>query len=203
MTISKTFKKFLYYKKIKVPTYGYILSLIDYGEVLNNKYKHDEKNFRKHPKEYIMRNDIFYPIVDMIGNSNKYVLNCKKQGKKLPWEKERDVYKKFFIKILNNYPIFWDRTTKKYIKLYPQIKIYYDYFEKNKTFEKNQDLSYGLAFAMIYYEFGLNYPKKFSEYYGWCSYHYFRLPKNEVQDILKAKNLDYLVRYSLKKLQIA
>ena len=56
------------------------------------------------------------------------------------------------------------------------------------------------ALSLLSSEFALNHPKKYSEYFGWCSYHYFRLPKNEVEYIFKAKNLNYLIKYSLNKL---
>ena len=57
-----------------------------------------------------------------------------------------------------------------------------------------------IALSLVVSGFALNHPKKYSEYFGWCSYHYFRLPKNEVEDIFKAKNLNYLIKYALKKL---
>ena len=197
MTVNKTNEKYFYYKKLKIPTYGYLLTVIDYGEVQNNKYKHNFKDFRKYPKEYVMRHDVFYHILDMIYD-----------GPKL-WAPEDD-YTRLLNNILDNHNNFWNEIKKKYIKLYPKTKIHYKNYEKNRKFyrkkfgeppfQQHTDIYYRIALEMMNFEFRLEYSKKYSKYLKFPKYYSFRLPKKEVKDIFKAKNLNYLIRYSSEKI---
>ena len=203
ITIQKTNNKFLQYKKLKIPTYGYRISVIDYGFVINNKYKHTNKAFKKYPIEYSMWHDILLVIFVILSNFNKYFVNCIHKKQKLPWQKNKLYYDNYFNKIIDNYPTFWKKTTDKYIKLYPEFKKFYNEFEKKRKIKKNTSyMFYEKAFTIIDIEFQIIHPKKHSEYWGWCSYHYYKLPKNEVQDILITKDLDYLIKYSLNKLKL-
>jgi len=202
ITIQKTNKKFLQYKKLKIPTFGYYISTIDYGRVIHNKYEHPNKAFRKYPIEYSIWRDVLFVILTIINNWEKYKENCINKKQKLPWHKNENNYRDFFKKIIKNYPIFWEKTTNKYIKLYPEFKKFYNNFEKKKLLKETTYVFYWMAFEMIFIEFQISHPKKHSEYFGWCSYHYYKLPKNEVQDILITKDLNYLIKYSLNKLKL-
>lgn len=201
MSINKTNKKFIYYNKIKIPTYGYILSLIDYGEVLSNKYKHNNMEYKKYPNKFVMFYDIFGPILDILSNTNKYIVDCKKHKKLLPWEKEGNLFIDTLKKIHINHPKFWKKVTEKYSKIQPKFKKYYKIFDKDTTLKNKTTypiLYQDWALSLVFTEFQLKFPIQFNKYYGWCSYHKFILPKKNMEDILKTTNLDYLIKYSLK-----
>ena len=44
MAVCKTNIKYFHYKKLKIPTYGYLLTAIDYAEVKNNNYTNNFKD---------------------------------------------------------------------------------------------------------------------------------------------------------------
>jgi hypothetical protein len=205
--IHKTKDKYFNFNNKKIPTFNYQLVLIDYGFVRHNKFKKNKHSIKfKNKKNEWLFNHIFYNIIALCSNLEKYIFNCKKLKEKEPWNKNKDYYKNFFHNIFINNKEFWDNTKKKYIKLFPQSRKYFKLFEENTqndlyTLFKTSNIAWN-TFDRLRYEFQCTYPKLYSKYYGWCTYHKLAIKKNDFLKILSFKDLSQLTDLCQNKLKL-
>ena len=177
-----------------IPFYGNSIHLIDYGEVMHTKHKNKyefRKLFLTDRKKYVF-NEYYRLIIDILTNFNKYVEDCKKKKKKLPWE-YKNYYYKGISKIVQNHPEFISSIKKKYSEEYANID---EAFAHPEMFKKNYSISQ-IQYRMVS-EFQILHPKLFSNYFRWHSYHLCLLPKKNMLQILNMETLqdtdDYFIR---------
>jgi len=193
----------------KIPYYGYQLSAIDYGFVMNTKFKikHDSfyDLFFKKPEIWLF-NEIKNDIINFISNEGYKIYCCKKLKEKLPWKKNENIYSEYILKILNNNTDFFIETSKKYIKLSPNGKKLIEKLIKNrKTIKSIEDITKGNIFMNSYFyiinmisrEFELKYPKLYKQYLGWCCESKWLLSKNESLNFLMVENIKELINYAI------
>jgi hypothetical protein len=208
--LNKTKEKTFTFLNKKIPFNGLHLTAIDYGEVLHKKFgikykKHDEL-FLKNRKKYLF-NEMYYTIINIITNFDKYINGCLKIKQKLPWDHKINTYDNGVKLIINNYHDFFTLTKNKYIKLFPKSEELIDYVEKNInkfTIEKmvknkKNEPDFWHVIQKVVIEFQISYPKIHSEYFKWCSYHKCNLPKQDIIDIMLITDVDELINYLLKK----
>jgi len=206
--INKTDKKYFILNNKKIPYYGYQLSAIDYGFVMNAKFKikYDSHYdlFIKKPEIWLF-NEIKNDIMNFISNESYKIYCCKKLKEKLPWEKNENIYSEAILKILNNNTDFFIQTSKKYIKISPDGKKLIEKLVKNrKTIKSLYDItknnknmnSYLFIINMISREFELKYPKLDKQYFGWCCECKWLLSDKESLNFLLLTNTKELINYA-------
>lgn len=202
--IMKTKDKYIKFKNIKIPTFGYQLSVIDYGEVTNNKYSHNKIYFRKHPDELF-----FYEfrsgVLGLINTFNRHMNGCDKRKKKMPWDKRPSLVSDYLNKILIKHPDFWKETKIKIIKAFPKTERFIKKFEQSKNImdcydKKDDHIVWGLI-DTIYNLFNLYYPKEHAKYYNWCTVEKFTLNSQLVENILFCNNQKQICDLIIKKLK--
>jgi hypothetical protein len=181
--------------------------------VLNKKFgikNNDMKNksFLENPEKYLF-NEMFYATYFIINNNFIYIADCTKAKKKLPWERKNYSVSYAIKKLVLNHPDFYKTTKDKYLKIYPNAKRLLNYFEKNIDTEKeiyeimnkrkNQEAFWNVI-NKVQYEFHLLFPKKYSKYGKWCSYHEHLLPKDVVLNLLIINNYKDYVNYLISNL---
>jgi hypothetical protein len=205
--IHKTKDKFFNFNDKNIPTFGYQLVLIDYGFVRHNKFKKNKHSIKfKNNKNEWLYEHIFYNVIGLCNNLEKYIYNCKIKKEKNPWKKNSNYLQNFYYQIFKNNNDFWTITKKKYIKLFPQSRKYFKLFEENPKKDlyslfKRSNIAWN-TFARLRYEFQCIYPKLYSKYYGWCSYHKLTIDNNDFLKILSFKNLNELINLCQNKLKL-
>ena len=212
--INKTSKLYFSLDGERIPYEGYQISAIDYGEILNKKFKIKYKGWSKKfildPSRWLF-NEIFYSTMSVIENISIYIDDCKKQKKKLPWEHKNDSYSNGFKKIIKNHNNFYIMVRDKYVKIFPKgeklldnvisnieqnnKKTIHDLVKNNKN-----ELDFYDIICRIIYEFWAFYPKEHSIYFKWCSYHKSVLPTDVIQDLLLITNTTEYITYLKNKL---
>lgn len=210
--INKTTKKYFNFMGKKIPFHGYQISAIDYGEVLHKKFGMKltgaQKLFSKDRTKYMFI-DMFYGHQDIISNLPKYIKDCEKQKKKMPWEHKYNTNDILTKKIIINYNDFYKIAKDKYLKIYPKGEKLMNYIEskvkskkvipelvKNKKYEED----FWDVLNRIVIEFHLYYPKEYSKYQLWCSYYDFLLSKDIVLNMLIIDNHENYVNYLISLL---
>jgi hypothetical protein len=189
----------------KIPTYGYYLSVIDYGQVLHNKHKHKDEFYRKYSKAMQLK-EIKRGVFDMLLNESKYIEESKKQKKKIYWERDVDFVYKALKKIHKNYPDLWADIKNITMDHFPRTKKYYETFEKYGNFKDVINYRKNLFTRIIVFGimqfFMLHHPKKYKEYFKWATHHRPMLPKKEIESMMRIKSTDNLIKYNMAKLNL-
>ena len=165
--------------KHKIPYYGLQLVAIDYGNVTYNE--DDESYYFLELTEWL-----FY----ILQNKPKLEKNCRIQKKKYPYEKEYPIKYIDFIwqNILSKHEKIIDNYAEKYLKLYPYLDKFYQYFKKNIKYDSLHNKNDIKVFLLkILNNFALDHPNIYMNVTGWCSPPEFILPKNHVLEILNCK----------------
>lgn len=211
--INKTNEKTFTFYGHKIPYEGYQLSAIDYGEVLNEKYGIKHKGYLKNfttNKELWSFNEYFFDTFPIVDNLTKYMNDCEKQKKLLPWEKPGNVYDKATKKYLINHQDFIDEIKDKYIKQFPRGKLLLEKVIKHKNDKKeirdmvknnNDELYFWQLLERIITEFILFNPDKYQEYWEWCSQHEMNLPKDIIIKLLQINNSDDYIKFLISQLK--
>lgn len=207
--INETSKKYFNFMDKKIPFNGYQLTAIDYGEVLHKKFgKNQRKRFLEDREKY-MFDEIFWDTLNIVDNIPKLIDDCKKLGKKLPWERKGNTYDDATKKMILNHPDFYIIMKHKYVLLYPESEKLFSLVEsklrdkkeipqiiKNKKGESD----FWNALNRIIFEFNLFFPKETMKYWKWCSSYEPLLPKEIIQELLtKTNHIDY-VNYLIEKI---
>ncbi len=160
------------------------------------------KGYENNLTEY-MFNEMFFATYKIINNYAKYINDCTKDKKKLPWE--RKDYKLFSLiyKIINKHSDFYKITKDKYLKIYPYVNKFFKHFENDKEmyelYNKKHYMDFLHVVNRIEYEYHLLYPKLYAKYGKWCSYYEHLLPNDVVLKLLSINNhIDY-VNYLISK----
>jgi len=211
VTIQKTDVKYFKYKSIRIPSFGYKLSLIDYGETINNKYKHHRKDFKKYP-DMLYYLEYRWCIEDFILNNTKHFMKQKKEGKKMIWE-NKNFYNKMLFKIYNDHNSFWNKWMSKLIKKFPKAKKHIEELEKaaidNITdfrLPKNvnilEEKKFFICTNAISTLFYLYHPKLHCKYIGFDYCFLPVLSKKESIELLFLKSKKEIMKYCASKLKI-
>jgi hypothetical protein len=170
----------------KIPYYDLQLVAIDYGNMTNQKYS-DNYNFLQ------LTEWLFYIIM----NKPKLEKNCRMQKKKYPYEKKYSIKYNDFVwrNLISNYGKIIDNYAEKYLKLYPNLVKFYDFF-KDQIMRISLDFKNeeNIFLLKIKNNFALDHPNEYMKITGWCSPPEFILPKKDVLDILECKTKEDYVK---------
>ncbi len=210
--IGKTNNKTFNFLNNKIPFEGLCVSVIDYGEIMHKKFKtHNNKSqyklFLNDRKKYLF-NEIISCVLSFILNFDKYEHDCKINKKKLPWEKKINPTENIIKLIIKKQSVFYDLAKNKYLKMFSdatkllsQIENNIDDFTMDILYKNNKSsISASYFLAKVIDTFAILYPKLYVEYFGWCSYHKYSLPTQDMLDLLLLKNTDELCKYCIDKI---
>ena len=152
----KTDIKFITYKNLKIPTFGYIYKAIDYGSIMHPKYKlsNDDKKYYKD----LYKRELISPLLTSLIDSTEYwdyvennniKLDLKKDMKKL---EKTDIFKITQLQFPNI-------TNKEYIFNIAEI-LYSDVFQKiiiGKKYNKTLIPKLYIDILDIIYLFNVNF----------------------------------------------
>jgi serine/threonine protein kinase len=214
--INKTKIKYFLFNDKKIPTFGYLLTAIDYGKVLHKKFEQKDRNYIfLNYKDFYFYKETLESILYIINNQSKIIFDCKQQNKNILYNINYTV----FFNILKNYPDFYLMIKNKYITQYDNCEKIFDCImnkintgksvheiimdeikKNNKCFKFENVFFAKFILFKIGMEFALFFPKKISEYCGWCSSYDMLLPKEDVQQILLPSNYNDLVNVLIDNL---
>jgi serine/threonine protein kinase len=204
--INKTNNKFFDFMDKKIPFNGYQINVIDYGFSLHKKYgKFYKKTMKRNGNNIIkyMFNEMFFATYKIINNYVKYINDCTKAKKKLPWERKDYKLLSLIYKIINKHSDFYKTTKDKYLKIYPYVNKFFKHFENDKEmyelYNKKHYMDFLHVVNRIEYEFHLLYPKLYAKYGKWCSYYEHLLPNDVVLKLLSINNHTDYVNYLISK----
>ena len=210
--INNTNKKYFDFMDKKIPFNGYQINVIDYGLSLHKKYgKYYNKIIKMNGgniEKYIF-NEMFVATYKIINNDAKYINDCTKFKKKLPWERKDYKLNYLFKQIISKHKNFYKITKDKYLQIYPNTDKILKYYEDNidtkeiyELYNKKHYMDFLQLINRIQYEFHLLYPKLYAKYNKWCSYYEHLLPNDIVLKLLNINNhkeyVDYLISNYLK-----
>jgi len=208
MVSSTTKETFTLFGK-KVPYFGIQLSAIDYGMVMNNKFKTYSGLRRYLGKNIYLMTELFYNCLFKLHiiNYEKLIVDCEKQKKMLPWFQDGMFEEKGIKKIFVNYPDFIEKYLDYYVKFFPNSKKLIDELKSQIT--NNSNLSYignendiyvKFVLERIDMRFALEHPKKWKKIMGWCSEPKFILPKKDILEIMEQNTPRKFINYLLSKI---
>ena len=202
--VNKTNIKYFSFNGKKIRTYGYLLSAIDYGEVLNKKfgikYKKYNSFFLKNRKKWL-----FYEysgsIFNILENKGLLIRDCHNQKKKLPWEYKEDTWDIMVKKIIIKHNDFFNNMKDKYLPLFPTCDKLLDNVIntiKTKTIlktvtGKKGEHDFWPLIDRIICEFRIAYPEEFKEYNKWCSTRPLAISNDKLIELALINNFDDLV----------
>ena len=210
--VKKTSKKYFILNNKKIPYCGYMLSSIDYGEVLHKKFGIKYNNYNKLFLEDRIR-WLYYEYTDSVfrlfNNDGLLRKDCHKQKKKLPWEWNGKINREdmLFRKIITNYTELFNKIKDKYlsflstemvIKLLNKIVILCKTNRLNKpiysyvTYKKGEH-AFWWFYNRLLIEFRIKYPEKYVKYIKWCSVRPFTIPVDELKELLPIYDINKLI----------
>jgi len=208
ITVQKSDNPIIKYKKkrYKLPI-NIQLSVIDYDSVVSNEYN-KRTRFVKYP-EIVYYTEMFIPIWYIILKNDKLIFDCKKQDHVLPWKRDKKnyIYNKVLNEFMTNHPKLWNEKKEKIIKRYKGSAKYIEEFEKYKMINNSyikRDKNYlgHTAMNSMAEYFGIHYPKRYGEIYGWCSYHKPYFAKKELLELFEYTTTDQIIKHCLLKLKL-
>jgi serine/threonine protein kinase len=215
--ITKTDKEYFILNNTKIPYYGYQLSAIDYGEVLNKKFGIKYKNYLKgflKDSDLWLFNEMYNNVRLLIENISYLIHCCKQQKKKLPfpWDKNTNCFDDTLKKIICFHTDFFKGACDKYVKLFPKgeklLAKIYNTFKTNKSKktineiagkDKNINSLYYIL-DRIFSEFEILYPKLYKKYYGWCCDPKWLVPTDTGLEFLMMNTTDDLINFWISKI---
>ncbi len=208
MITSTNDKTFNFMDKI-IPYNGYQISAIDYGLILNIKYKinYKEEKYFLLNREGWMFNEMFYTNFMLLNQINRSIDDCIKSYKKIP---SLTVHYEGIKKIIENHPDFFKSTKSKYTRIFPNNKK-----SLNKAIEEVKNYPYLMAYFLnknneddsrhilkhIIFEFQLLFPDEYSKYFKFCSVYRNLLPINIVKDLLLINNYNDYINFLIDKIK--
>lgn len=198
ITISKTKQKninlILHNKKLSIPTYGYVLSVIDYGSILHNKYRHQKRIYYQYPelKRVEALNTVCFNIISQYESNNH---KCKR----FVGDENYRITISQILKIKKNYPVKWEKYKYFLTKYFPLTKNYFNKLEKNKL---NSTDRFFISFIKwrIHDMFQLENPKIHANFFGWKHWKKSLLDKNTSFKLFFLKRVEHFITYSLSLL---
>ncbi len=201
--VNKTKIKYFSYNNKKIPTYGYLLSAIDYGEVLNKKfgikYKNYNSFFLKDRKKWLFY-EYSSSIFNILDNVGLLIKDCHNQKKKLPWEYKEDTWDSMVKKIIIKHNDFFNKIKDKYFPLFPTCDKLLDNIVKSiKTksimtlIGKKGARDFWPLINRIIIEFRIAYPEEYKKYNKWCSIRPLAISTDKILELSLINNFEDLV----------
>lgn len=200
--------KYFSFKNKKIPYRGLQIIAIDYGEVLHEKFK---IKYRKWEKLFEEDNDRWHfeelkpTLYLIIDNFDKYIYNCKKQKKKMPWERKKDMYNYFIRSIITKHTKLWNQCKKEFIndentrKIIDKVEKQTDQTIDNILSKSKQNAGAWTLINNCSGMFRALHPILHAKYLGWCSYHKLNIKTKDYITIIKTKNMNQLKKFILSK----
>ena len=209
LMIDKFKQKYFMVDNAKIPTYGNIVSIIDYGTVMHNKFKfkYDKtrlRRFFKYDRDLWMFHEYSGLVLDILRESDKIMYDCIKLNDE-PWKKNKNWFADGFRKILSNHSDFVHMTSIKYMSAFCQCKKLLRKIIDNPndnwrgiiSGQKCELLTHNVVVRMIF-EFWVFFPEKYSEYFCFPTSYKSIIAYELYHDVLIANNykdfLDALVK---------
>jgi len=212
--VTKTSKKYFTLNNKKIPYCGYMLSSIDYGEVLHKKFGIKYNNYTKLFLEDRKR-WLYYEytgcVFRLFTNEGLLRRDCHKQNKKLPWECKGKINRMdmLFLKIIINYRELFNEIKDKYLSLLPKekdmvMKLLNKIVLLCKTNRLNKPIysyvtnkkgenDFWWFYNKLLVEFRIKYPEKYVKYIKWCSLRPFAIPLDELKELLPISDIYKLI----------
>ena len=206
--IKPTKEKFFDFAGKKIPFMGYQLCAIDYGLVLNKKFKQKYEGFgeifNRDPAGWLFY-EIMYDTMGPLLGISKLIGDCNKLKMRLPWE-SKAVFDSFR-EMITKHPDFFLLARTKYSRIFPRGAAIFDLIiEKlnkgSKSFDDlmhkyikghDEELSFFNIVERIYFEFRAFFPDKYVKYWRWCKDSPILVAPTYVQELLEKNNVrDYV-----------
>ena len=211
--VIKTSKKYFTLNNKKIPYCGYMLSAIDYGEVLHKKFGIKYKLFLEDRKQWLYY-EYTHSIFRIFNNEGLLQKDCHKQNKKLPWEWKGKINSEdmLFRKIILTYTELFNECKNKYlllfticIKLLDKIVILCKTNKLKKPIysyvtNKKGESTFWWFYNRLLIEFRIKYPEKYVKYIKWCSVRPFAIPVDELKELLPIYDIDELIEKIIKNI---
>ncbi len=208
--VNKTKIKYFSFNNKKIPTYGYLLSAIDYGEVLNKKfgikYKGYSNLFLTNRKRWLF-NEYAGAIFNILDNIGMLIKDCRNKKKKLPWEYKENTWETMIKKIIIKHNDFFNKMKEKYLPLFPDCSKLLDNVIKTikiksivkNVINKKGEYDFWPFINRIIIEFRIAYPDEYKKYNKWCSSRPLLLGNDKIINLMLTNNFDDLINkiYSL------
>jgi len=202
--INKTKIKYFSFNGKKIPTYGYLLSAIDYGEVLNKKfgikYKGYNNLFLTNRKRWLF-NEYYGAIFNILDNVGMLIKDCKDKKQKLPWEYKENTWETMIKKIIIKHNDFFNKMKEKYLPLFPDcsklldnvIKIIKTKSIVENVINKKGEYDFWPFLNRIVIEFRIAYPDEYKKYNKWCSIRPLLISNDKIIELMLINNFDDLI----------
>ena len=210
--IKKTNKKYYKMNNIKINYNGYLVSIIDYGNTLHEKFNLKNNNryldFIKYNNKWFNYQIIIFIIWFISGLTYVMFYSVKKYNiyshHKLNWLENG------FRQILNNHIEFYNKKVNKYILIYPDGKRLLELFFLNKNTNKThkeifdtndyiERLNYDCIISRIIVEFSIEYPALSKKYFEFLIEPKPLLPKSDILNILLLVDVDNIISFIISK----
>ena len=202
--VTKTSKKYFILNNKKIPYCGYILSSIDYGEVLHKKFGIN-KLFLEDREKWL-----YYEytgcIFSIFNNEGLLQRDCHIQKKKLPWDWKGKINTQdiLFRKIIVTYTDLFNEIKEKYLSKEQNMKLLNKIVVLCKTnnlhkpiysyvANKKGEHAFWWFYNKLLVEFRIKYPEKYVKYIKWCSVRPFAIPIDELKELLPIRDIDKLI----------
>jgi len=204
-TTDNTFKLLGY----DIPYNGYKISIVDYGNILNDKfapqYKKLPNMFVRHKLKW-MYTELQRAFWNIVTNYEKYLDNCNKKNVVYPWFTHDYFRLNGLINIIKNDIDFINKVKHKYYKISSSFKLALENLisdPDNEEYKKSTRSSpyhlHHTAFVGIITEFQLMEPEKYMKYFEWCSYHKMNLPAKDIKELLLSMSVVDMIKYCINK----
>ena len=217
--VTKTSKKYFTLNDKNIPYCGYILSSIDYGEVLHKKFSVKYNNYNKlfiEDRKKWLYYEYNGSVFRLFNNDGLFVKDYKKQKKKLPWESKINRQDMLFKKIIISYTELFNKCKEKYLlvltkqkqivlKLLNKIVVLCKTNKLKKpiysyVINKNGENTFWWFYNRLLVEFRIKYPEKYVKYIKWCSLRPFAIPVDELKELLPIHDIDKFIEKIIKNI---
>jgi hypothetical protein len=202
--INKTTIKYFSLNGKKIPTYGYLLSAIDYGEVLHKKfgikYKGYSNSFLTNRKRWLF-SEYYGAIFNILDNVGMLIKDCKDKKQKLPWKYKENTWETMIKKIIIKHNDFFNKMKEKYLPLFPKcdklldnvIKIIKTKSIVENVINKKGEYDFWPFLNRIVIEFRIAYPDEYKKYNKWCSIRPLLISNDKIIELMLINNFDDLI----------
>lgn len=181
---------------------GYIISLIDYGEVLSKKYSSIYRpggmgrRFLKNKKQYCF-DEIFYFCMEILTCVQERIKICKMNGQKIPRQYNYNVHDAALEILIKDHNDFYTKHRDKYMKLFPRARSFLlsPGFNVNDVKKQRHSGDIKNVLYRISVEFSIAHPDDYQKYWKWCSLPRFLVPSGDIRKFMGFTTIEQLIDY--------